>query len=57
MWLIGLTGPTYEAVVHVKEAWSGDLSSEIVLDLGNGLCCNCSLGGEGFEIGDEFMHR
>ena len=55
LWLAALTGATHEAVVHVDEVWAGALSEEVVLDLGDGLCCNCTIGGARFDVGDELL--
>jgi hypothetical protein len=43
------------AVLEVHEWWKGVGTREIEMDLGGGVCCDCTLGAEAFEVGDELI--
>lgn len=42
-------------VLEVEESWKGVHTREVALDLGTGLCCDCSIGVPSYEPGDELL--
>jgi hypothetical protein len=53
-YLASWTGASVTAVFEVHESWKGVHNREFEVDLGDGLCCNCSLGAA-IEAGEELL--
>lgn len=49
------TDATVTVRLQVHEAWKGVNTREVVLDVGDGWCCNCSLGTSFGKLGDELL--
>jgi hypothetical protein len=49
------THATVTVQMEVHEAWKGMDTREVVIDVGNGFCCNCSLGTDFGRPGQELL--
>jgi hypothetical protein len=49
------TGATVTVRLEVHEAWKGVHTREVVLDVGDGMCCNCTFGAGFAAPGEELL--